>query len=239
MISVVTPSVRYEMLEVVKKCLGRQTYKDFEWIVVSPDKYAQAIWVSDPPKREGDYYRLNAAWNEGFRKAQGELIVSIQDGIWFPSDLLEKLWSHYQNNPRALVSAIGHQYEDVINGKPEGCVWKDPRQTTQFGTFYEVSPRDVEYCVASIPRQALFDVGGLDEEFDKYAALSEKEMNYRMDKLGYRFFLDQSLEYRAIKHPRLSEEWEERYEKGCEYYQKCLQEIDAGGRSKLDYLVEE
>lgn len=252
-ISVITPSVRPELIKIVRKCLSRQTFKDFEWIIVIPQSVTfrdfQRDWavkqgedgcketfLFDPPKREGDYYRLNGAWNEAFRKAKGELIVSIVDGLWFDPLTLEKFWSHYQSNPKALVSGIGHQYERVENGKPEGCMWRDPRVKTEFGTFYEVSPRDVEYCVTSVSRQAILDVGGVDEEFDKYAALSEKEMNYRMDKVGYKFFIDQSMEYRAIHHPRLSEEWEERYQKGCEYFDKCLKEIFTGKRSRLDFV---
>lgn len=251
-ITVITPSVRPEMLEIVHKCLGRQTFKDFEWIIAShlsdqdigfyhfafslPPKMKRIIKVEDPPRRKGDYYRLNGAWNAAFKQAQGELIISIQDGLWFPPDMLEKFWEHYQNNPKALVSAIGHQYDRIENGKPEHRVWTDPRQRTDFGSFYEVEPSELEFCIASVPKQSITDVGGIDEEFDKYAALSEKEMCYRMKKAGYQFFLDQGIEYRAIQHPRLNEEWEQRFQLGCVYYNKCLKEIAEGKRLKLDYL---
>lgn len=240
MISVVTPSVRPEMLKMVEKCLQRQSFKDFEWIIITPSAIpwmgARGIIIHDPPKREGDFYRLNGAWNYGFKKATGDLIISIQDGIWFPPDMLQKFWDHYQNNPKSIVGAIGHQYEVIENGKPEQCVWKDPRQTTTYGTFYECTPKDVEWSVCSIPKQALLDVGGLDEEFDKYAALSEKECNIRMDMMGYKTYLDQSIEYRALHHPRLSKDWDDHYFKGCEYFDKCIKEILNGTRKKLDYL---
>lgn len=122
------------------------------------------------------------------------------------------------------------------NGKPEHMVWRDPRARLDQGSFYETSPVNMEWCVASFPTQAIYDIGGMDEEFDNYAALSEKEACFRMEQLGYRFYLDQSLEYRAIKHDRLSEEWDERYNAGCEYYSECLKQIADGKRLKLDYL---
>ena len=216
MITVVTPSVRPDMLKIVGKCLTRQTFQDYEWLVGSPEDYRFGEWVKDPPKKEGDYYCLNKAWNAMFEKAKGELIVSIVDGLWFPPDTLEKLWIHYQFNPMACIGGVGGQYDRVENGKPEHMVWKDPRITGK--GFYEISPMDMEWCIASIPTKAIELIGGMDENFDKYAALSEKEANMRMSKKGYHFFLDESMEYRAIKHDRISLEWDEKYKEGCKYF---------------------
>lgn len=237
-ISVVTPSVRIEMLDIVKKCLYRQTVGDFEWFVVSPFRYeACDYWIRDPDKRKGDYYSLNKAWNAAFRKCHGTLIVSIVDGLWFPPITLEQLWNHYEQDPKSCVTCVGHQYDRVENGKPEHLVWRDPRVRTDFGSFYEVPHTEMELCIASFPRQSVVDVGGVDEEFDRYAAISEKEMMARMYKAGYRTYIDQSLEYRAIKHERLSPEWDARYQAGWPYYEKCLREIAEGKRITLGYVL--
>ena len=171
-----------------------------------------------------------------FKVAKGELIVNIVDGLWFEPTLLESLWSHYKADSKACIGAVGDQYDQIKNGKPEHVVWTDPRKRTE--TFYQVSPNEFELCIASIPLQAIKDVGGIDEKFDEFAAISEKEMCYRIEKLGYKFYLDQTQIYRAIKHDRLNEKWDERYNAGCEYYAKCLQEIRDGTRLKLDYLTE-
>ena len=247
-ISVVTPSVRPELIPIVKKCLARQTFREFEWRVGTPAKYLgemekavgstvfDTLIVEEPPKREGDYYGLNKCWNELFRNARGELIVSIQDGIWFEPDLLEKFWIHYQNDPKSCVSAIGHQYDKMKNGKPENRVWSDPRARLDQGSFYSVGPREMEFCVASIPRLGIFEVGGIDEIYDRFAALSEKELCARLERRDYKFFLDQSCEYRAIHHPRLNEEWDIRYNAGCEVYIRHLQEIAEEKRVRLEYL---
>ena len=232
-ISVVTPSVRSNLLPIVEKCLKRQTFKDCEWLIVGPVKEAN---IKEPPKKEGDYYALNKAWNKAYHNAKGDLIVSIVDGLWFPPDTLAKLWSHYEANERACVSCIGHQYQGVENGKPERMVWQDPRIHGDERSFYEVKHPEMELCVASFPKQAVVDVGGVDEEFDKYAALSEKEMMARMYKAGYTLWLDKTIEYRAIQHPRLSEDWDEHFQKGVEYYNKCMTEIAEGKRLRLTYI---
>ena len=216
-ITVVTPSVRREMLKIVEKCLARQTLQDFEWLVGSPREYGYGIWVKDPPKREGDYYSLNKSWNAMFEQSQGQLIVSIVDGLWFPSDTLQKLWDHYIANPKACIGGVGGQYDRLENGKPEHMIWQDPRITGK--GFYEISPMDMEWCIASIPLKALKEVNYIDPIWDRYAAISEKHTNMKMSKKGYKFFLDESCEYRAIKHDRISPEWDEKYQEGVKYFQ--------------------
>lgn len=200
------------MLVVMEKCLKRQDFQDFEWIIISPQDPGLGIWVEDPPKREGDFYRLCGAWNAGFKAAKGELIVVIQDGIWFPPDMLSRFWNHYQANPKGLVTVIGHHYDQIDEyDKPVNMMWQDPRARMDLGTFYEVAPSEMEMAVCSVPKQAILDCGGIDEDYDKGPAVGEKEMCFRLDKLGYKFYIDQSIEYRAIHHPRLTNDWDEMY----------------------------
>lgn len=243
MISVITPTVRSEMLPIIGKCLKRQDFQDFEWLVITPKKLIVSIDKTighdykyivypEPVKREGDFYRLSGALNTGFQKAMGNLIVVIMDGIWFPPDLLSRLWGHYQNNPRGLVTTIGHQYDKLDEyGKPTNIVWQDPRARIDQGTFYEVAPSEMEMCVGSIPKQALIDSGGIDEDYDKGPAVGEKEMCFRLDKLGYKFYIDQAIEYRAIHHSRLTKDWDEMYFKvTAPMFTEHMQQLQSGQR---------
>ena len=130
-ISVLTPTIRPEGLKMVARCLRRQDFIDWEWIIVIPKKmeievenaligYPQPLVLIEPPKRPSDFYNLNKAWNLAYNKAEGELIVDIVDYIWFPPDTLTRLWNHYQANPKGLISAIGHQYEkNSDDSRPE------------------------------------------------------------------------------------------------------------------------
>ena len=220
-ITVIIPTIRDASLN--ERCLKRQTFKDFETIIQRPTR----------PKPEGYFYQLNYDYNQAVKKAKGELIISYQDMIEIRPDCLERFWEHYKTNAKAIVGAVGDQYSSF---DPPVKVWIDPRKRLDQGSFYECLEEDVEYTLCSIPKQAIFDVGGFDEYFDHYPAISEKELNARMYKAGYKFYLDQSIEYRAIHHPRMTDNWDEKYNEGCIYYAKCLEEIKEGKRLTLDFL---
>jgi len=222
LVSVIIPSVRDTSLN--EKCLKWQIMREFEVIIVRPQG-----------KRKGYFYSLNEDMNRGIRQANGELIISYQDMIEIKPDTLERFFQHYKDDKKVIVGAVGDQYSSL---EPPVKVWQDPRRTTQYGTYYECHEVDVEYTLAAIPRQAFYDVGGFDEEWDRYAAISEKEINARMYKAGYKFYLDQAIEYKAIQHPRLhgKEEWDKHYFAGEKYYLQCIKEIGKGKRLKLDYL---
>jgi hypothetical protein len=239
MITVISPTCRPEGIPILEKCLKRQTFKDFEWIIVCPtncidpiekgmgDLNVDITILEEPPKREGDYYSLNKAWNHAFKEANGELIVNLVDWTWFPPDVLEKLWIHYQTDPKSCVSGIGHQYKDIVNGKPENRVWTDPRARLDQGSYYEVTESEMELCLASFPRQAVIDIGGFDDEYDRGCACSEKEAMLRMYRAGYKLYIDQDLLYRAFKHDRIggSEAWDKGYGIACELLAKHRKEI--------------
>ena len=230
-ITVITPSVRPEGLEIIKKCLRRQDFTNYEWLVASPFEYKDAIWLKDPPKNKGDFWGLCKAWNNAYTHAKGELIVNIQDMIWFDPTTLSRFWSHYQSNPRALIGAIGHQYKDVDElGKPRNLVWSDPRLRVDI-TFQEVPPSEMEMTMCSIPKQALIECGGIDEEYDTCNAAQEKEMCFRLKHLGWKFYLDHTLEYRAIQHPRLTEDWDKVYkEKTTPLFVRHMTQLENGTR---------
>ena len=236
-ISVVTPTIRNDMLPIVEKCLKRQDFEDWEWIITSPVEITSVkpdLLLKDPPKLDGDFYTLCKGWNQAFARSKGELIVNITDGIWFGPDTLAKLWFHYQNNPRILISTIGHQYDQFDDrGVPTNKMWHDPRSKSGV-TFEEVPPSEMELVLASLPKQALLECGGMDEEYDTCAAVGEKEMCWRLNKLNWDFYIDHTIEYKAIHHPRLSDDWDKVYkEKSTPLFTRHMMEITAGTR-KLD-----
>lgn len=241
MISIITPSCRPNGLKIIEKCLRKQELSDsldWEWIVTTPKEFSQQIDVEptfllvDPPKQTDDFWSLVKGWNNAYAHARGELIINIQDMIWFPSDTLARFWYHYQNNPRALVGAIGHQYSDHDEyGKPTNLVWTDPRVRTDI-SFQEVPPSEMEMTLCSVPKKAIWDCGGIDEEYDKANGAQEKEMCFRLRKLGYQFFLDQTIEYRAEHHGRLTEDWDEVYKKvTTPLFVKHMNELENGTRT--------
>ncbi len=246
-ITVLTPSVRPESLEIIGRCLRRQDFQEYEWLVVGPERIKDETevvlkpfphtFLIEPPKKQGDYYALCKAMNLGFAKAKGELIIMIQDGIWFEPDLLSRFYSHYAHHPNGLFSAIGHQYSVVENWKPEHLVWSDPRINALSSTFNEVSPNEIEFAVCALPRQATLDSGGIDETYDQGAAVGEKEICWRLQKLGYEFYIDTSIEYRAVHHPRLNPEWDDKYAVSSKLFSEHMLQLHNNQRTlKIDAL---
>ena len=243
-ISVLTASVRPEGLDIVKNCLDKQDFPhdQFEWIIVGNKEvydYASKwhetgdYWVNvvlERPKKEGDFYNIDKAYNDLFKNASGELAVMWTDLTWASPTVLTDFWTHYQKDPNICVGGVGDQYlEEGEFRIPKIMVWKDPRSRTDYGSFWEINPIDFEMCLASIPVRAVKEAHGWKEKWDQFAAMGEKELCLRMDKLGYRFFLSNVIEYKAIKHPRIKpEEWDVRYEAGCEYMRECISNINQG-----------
>ena len=241
-ISVITPSTRPGMLPIIEKCLKRQDFSDFEWIIVHPEKYSLQILklmgsnerytnLMDPPKNKDDFWTLCKAWNKAYAHAKGDLIVNIQDGIWFPPDILSRFWFHYQKRPRILVSAIGHQYDEFDDlGMPVNKVWHDPRARNDI-SFQEVPPSEMEMVMCSVPKTAILECGGIDEEYDTCNGAQEKEMCWRLNKMNWDFYIDHTIEYRAIHHPRLTENWDKVYkEKTTPLFIKHMNELTNGTR---------
>ena len=205
MISVITPTIRPQGLELVERALDRQTLDDFEWLVGSPSNPKRGIWVKDDFK--GGVWSLNRIYNKLISKASGDLLVSWQDYTFANPEALEKFWYWYQENPRGVVTGVGGKYKnDNFNRK----VWKDPRERTDLGTFYECYPNDIEFNFCSIPRQAMYDIGGFDEKMDFLGfGMDGISVVHRLDELGYKFYIDQTNKSYSLIHDR-PENWEEK-----------------------------
>ena len=232
-ISVVSPSNRSDGLEIVSKCLMKQTFSnnDFEWLICGPTFTGISYHIPEPKKKKGDFYNLNKAWNACFNRAKGELIVSIVDYTEFEPDTLAKLWEHYVDNPTVCISGLGVQYKD---GK---ISWVDPR--IERNSVYLISPVDMELRLASIPRRAIQAVGGMDEEYDKVVAISEKELCLRIGSLGYKFYVDKGIIYKFYAHEDHGSEWDRLYSKSVEMLNKHTFELLGGTRKKLNYVNRE
>lgn len=212
MISVITPTIRPEGLEIVEKALLRQTIDDFEWLIVTPlplsevEKYSQiptTVVINTPPKSKGEVWTLNRDYNSAIKSANGDLIVSWQDYTFADPDALERFLFAYREEPTALVSGVGNKYTAVYPELGEE-VWTDPRTNYQ-----KPSPSDIEWNFCSVPKQALYDIGGFDEslDFEGYG-MDGFFVNWRLHFLGgYQFRLDPNIRSYSLTHGRV-EDWD-------------------------------
>lgn len=197
MISVITPTVRgREAIRLVEKALDRQSFQDFEWIVAEPQgkKPPELCWT------------LNRDYNRAIKRAKGDLIVSWQDYTFANPDTLEKFWFHFTQEPKTLVTAVGNKY---ANDKWIVETWRDPRMRSDQGTYYPCYFNDIEFNLCSVPKQAFYDIGGFDEELDKYFGMDGYSVVDRLNLLrGYEFKIDQTIRSYSLEHSR-PDKWEE------------------------------
>lgn len=200
-LAVITPTIRLEGLKIVQKALEEQDFEDFDWYICSPKepKDCWGTWIPDTFK--GGCWTLNRAYNQLIRQSNGELIVSWQDYTYGDPNILSTLWEHYQKEPKGLVSILGNKYMDDTFFLES---WFDPRQGSGRCNFNEV-----EWNLCSCPREGLYEIGGFDEGADwEFLGMDGYGVNERLDKLGYKFFLEDKVKTYSLMHGRVAN-WEE------------------------------
>lgn len=207
-ISVLTPTIRKQGLELVKKALNKQTFQDFEWLIGSSfdPEIDEAIWVQDDFK--DGLWSLNRIYNKLIKNSKADLIVSWQDYTFADSDVLEKFLFHFLTEPKTLVTGVGNKYHQVYPLKDD-LVWKDPRERNDIGTYYPIYFNDVEWNLCSVPKQALLDIGGFDEAADYlYLGMDGYGVNDRINDFGgYDFKINQTIKSYSLVHAR-QDNWE-------------------------------
>lgn len=210
-ISVITPTVRFEGLPLIEKALKQQTHTSWEWVIGSREKPTNLtipfVWVKDKKPDGGSAWTLNWIYNRMVEKSKGKLLISWQDWTYAKPDTLETFWQHYLDEPKTLVSAVGNKYEtDTWNI----MLWKDPRERNDLGSYHSCYFNEVEYNLCSVPREAIYAVGGWDEGLDKYFGMDGYSVSDRINDLGgYDFKLDQSIKSYSLQHGR-PPGWEEK-----------------------------
>lgn len=187
-ISVITPTIRPEGLKVIQESLQRQTLTDFEWLVE----------VGIP----GKGHDLNAAFNRMLKRAKGELIVFYEDYTKILDDGLERFWQAHQEHPDTFFTA------------PLGKVdnWNDTPRWDWRNKTDECDWTRWEIDWGAAPKEALFKIGGFDEELDKYWSADNVNVGCRADLAGYKFKCLQSNPALAYDHDKhIPHPFRERY----------------------------
>lgn len=169
-ISVITPSIRPAGLEVMQFSLKRQTFKDFEWLT--------EIGL-------GTEHDLNAAFNRMIRRAKGELIVFYEDYTRILDDGLERFWRAYQENPDTLFTAPLGKVGDWKDSPRWD--WRAHKLPNESGDYTTCRWDTCELDWGAIPKKILYEIGGFDEQLDKYWSCDNVNIGCRADLAGYKF----------------------------------------------------
>lgn len=201
-ISIILPTKRYGGLNITFDGLGRQTYRDFEVIIIddTPEdrsgecqRYADLYNLKVKCLRgKPNYWRSNRlicnARNTGLIHAEGELIVFMDDYIWVPPTFLQRHYETYKNTPFCLIGqswACEYQ-EQLPSEKPLDIRTREDGRTTQRAEWPDCLGGWF-YCQnASAPLEKIIEINGFDEEFD--LTLEEDiDLGQRLTRVGARF----------------------------------------------------
>jgi GT2 family glycosyltransferase len=201
---VIATSSRYELLEQLLKSLADQTFKDFRTILVCikidgriegiSSKY-DAILLED--ERKGRCY----ARNLGVKKAEGSIVVFLDDDVTLEKDWLELIMNDFRLNPR--IGGVGGVPISVENGKASFL-------PTLYDFIYDLMinkagglvgwqgkigdcPKQVDFLSGSnmaFRRDILLWLGGFDENFYWSSLGEDVDLCLRVTEQGYLVILD-------------------------------------------------
>jgi glycosyltransferase involved in cell wall biosynthesis len=189
-VSILTVTKRVGWEKYAEESLLNQTYKDFEYIVVTENplhftKLKPTI-IDAPAKRKVS--NLNASNNEGLRHCKGEYIIFYQDFILLEPDCIEKL----------VNLATPNTFVTTLTKNPDGEE-EDPRYTW-LDAPRPCLPQEWEENVGLAPMAILKELGGYDEEYDDGWAWNNVNVAERAEMLGCNFVLDESNRPQLIFH---------------------------------------
>jgi glycosyltransferase involved in cell wall biosynthesis len=162
-LSVITPSIRPQGLEITRQSLLSQTFRDFEWLV-------DINWTGK--------HDLNASLNRLLLRSKGEIVVFLQDYIKIEPDALQRVIDTYKNGI-FFTYPVGKTNTLDYSGNVKWD-WRKHKQG-------EVHWQQWEIDFGSCSRQELIDIGGFDEELDKYWSCDNVNVGCRADLAGYKF----------------------------------------------------
>lgn len=219
MISVITPTIRPELLYLTEETLRGQTFRSFEWLVETGD-----------PK-EG--FTLPTDFNNALRKAQGDIIVILQDCILIPQTALEEI-SKLNHEKTAYTYPVGKEKADADNHRGKKEIAWDWRKHRDIGEL--PSPAHWEIDLGSAPKSLFFDVGGFDEDFNNGWSWENVEIAYRASLLGYKYELSRVTEGVAFDHDAAQEHPFRGKRENNDVRATQSRVMADGGRIKLEYL---
>jgi len=177
---------RRDILERSLECLFRQDYpKDqYEIIVVddgSSDGTQKMIEEKSPScglkylkhkKRRGQ----SKAKNLGINHAQGEVIIFIDDDVFCPPQFIKEHMKYHKKYDNVIVDG------PAINTDRTDNLFDDKKK--RFLAFLDFFGASFITSNTSCKKDSLIKAGGFDEEFGKRFGWQDRELGFRLRKMG-------------------------------------------------------
>jgi len=187
---------RVKFLKETLTCLARQTFRDFETIVVNGPSIdeTEKIAKSFPTK----YFKTNKvnvsiSRNIGLLNSVGELICSIDDDAIPKKDWLEKIVKYYDTHMNEKIGAMGGVVYDEQGTELQFKygyigIWGEVNQISEINKNFN-NPKGYYFNTiigvnSCYNRKALLEIGGFDEEIEYQH--EESDVCIRLIKAGYK-----------------------------------------------------
>lgn len=225
-VTIYTPSVRKGWWNIMADNLSKQTYKNFEWVIIDDigydrteiaRKYAKKydldikVYAGKERAKKRTYGLINAN-NTVLEKADGELLVFLQDFILIPEDGIEQLVTIHRKNPTALIAPVDMyvapkikpdiESEDWFRGDTDviGDFIRQNIRIQNLGLRQSTHPFDFEQNYGAIPVKVARELGGWWEFQDEGLGYDNTDIAYRAMKKGYKLLVDETNVAICIDH---------------------------------------
>lgn len=225
-VTIYTPSARKGWWNIMADNLSKQTYKNFEWVIIDDigydrtdiaQKYAKKygldikVYAGKQRAKKRTYGLINAN-NTVLEKASGDLLVFLQDFILIPEDGIEQLVTIYRKNPTALIAPVDMyvapkikpdiESEDWFHGETDiiGNFIRQNIRIQNLGLRQSTHPFDFEQNYGAIPVKVARELGGWWEFQDEGLGYDNTDIAYRAMKKGYKLLVDETNVAICIDH---------------------------------------
>ena len=225
-VSIYTPTIRNGFWNLMGNNLSKQTYKNFEWVIIDDfpedrskiaQKYALQYgldikYYRGKQRKEKRNYGLVNANNTALDKVTGELMVFLQDFVLITPTAIEELVRIHKKNPDALLAPCDVYHAPSITPKIEQEDWFDGRtdivgdflwqnqRISGIGLRVSNNPFEFEQNWGAIPVKIARELGGWYEFFDFGLGFDNTDIAFRALRAGYRIIVDDTNLATCIDH---------------------------------------
>lgn len=225
-ISIVYPTYRPGSFDILLDSLKRQTFDDFELIIVDDYPTDRSDLVKPIFEDEGidvkffgrskekciknTGYNLMNAWNTGVMASIGEICLMICDYLWIPPEGLQKFIDGFDKlGDRCCISGIGRYWDhkeglEIDLSNEQFSVFKDEWNGSPADNGWthpsDWIPEKFELFYAAVPYDLFVETNGFQECYDATSNLVIDPFIQQVEDVGWDLHVDKNNRCELIEH---------------------------------------
>lgn len=195
------------------------------------------------------YCYIAAAKNTGILHADGELLVTCDDGEFFPDDFLQRCWSHYKSGHYMLgmhnrlksiktengIPVFPIQGEIYINDNRFNQLYINASPSSKSNNIFQHNNGSWAYAGTSFSLLDALELNGFNERMDGCKSLDDCDFGNRLQILGRKFVQDKKGIFYILDHPSYADMTPANWEVGLDGQSNQLPPPTR--RKKIDNLI--